>query len=75
MDSQVKGPQSPLDELEAHIILGRLLCGVIPANEAVSCAHRSHASLFTHDPKAPANKAHAQIVGSLVQRLTRGGAA
>jgi cellulose biosynthesis protein BcsQ len=75
MDSRVKGHNHLLDELKGHNILGRLLCGVIPANEAVSYAHRSHASLFTYDAKAPASKAYAQVVGSLVRRLTKGGAA
>lgn len=69
MDSRVKGHNHLLDELKGHNILGRLLCGVIPANEAVSYAHREHLSIFSHDPKAPASRAYAQLIGTLVKRL------
>ncbi|NWF67556.1 MAG: ParA family protein [Chloroflexi bacterium] len=69
MDSRVKGHNHLLDELKGHSILGRLLCGVIPANEAVSYAHREHLSIFSHDPKAPASRAYAQLIGTLVKRL------
>lgn len=42
---------------------------MIPANEAVSYAHRQHQSIFTYDPKAPASKAYAQVVTTLVRSL------
>jgi cellulose biosynthesis protein BcsQ len=54
--------------------LGKLLLGVVPANEAVSYAHQNHQSIFNYDPKAPASKAYAQFVGKLVQRIAKGGA-
>lgn len=65
MDSRIKGHRHLLDELHAHPVLGKLVCGVIPANEAVSYAHREHQSLFTYDPSAPASKAYARLVVSL----------
>jgi hypothetical protein len=52
--------------------LGKLLLGVIPANEAVSYAHSSHQSLFTYNPAALASKAYMQVVASLVRYLLKG---
>jgi chromosome partitioning protein len=69
MDKRVKGHHNMLDELKAHPTLSKLLCGVIPMNEAVSYAHRSHQSVFAHDPKASASQAYAQLVGRLVKRV------
>jgi chromosome partitioning protein len=69
MDRRVRGHQHLLNELQTHRVLGKLLLGVIPANEAVSYAHHHHQSLFTYDPKAPASKAYARLVATLV-RLT-----
>lgn len=40
MDSRIRGHKHLLDELKAHSVLGKLLLGVIPANEAVSYAHQ-----------------------------------
>jgi chromosome partitioning protein len=74
MDSRVRGHNHLLDELKTHPVLGKLLIGVIPANEAVSYAHHSHQSLFSYDPKAPASKAYAQLVSLLVRQMTKGGA-
>ena len=75
MDKRVKGHNHLLDELKGHTVLGRLLCGVIPANEAVSYAHRNHLSVFNYDPQASASKAYAHLVGSLVRRISKGGTA
>ena len=69
MDRRVRGHRHLLDELKAHPTLGKLLCGVIPMNEAVSYAHRSHQSIYAYDPTASASKAYAQLAGRLVKRL------
>ena len=74
MDTRVRGHNHLLEELKSHSVLGPLLIGVIPANEAVSYAHHHHQSLFSYDPKASASKAYAQLVGKLVQRMAKGGA-
>ena len=74
MDKRVRGHNHLLDELKAHSVLGKLLIGVIPANEAVSYAHHNHLSVFNYDPKAPASRAYAQLVGTLVRRMSKGGA-
>ncbi|MDX1995670.1 MAG: ParA family protein [bacterium] len=74
MDTRVKGHNHLLDQLKGHNILGKMVCGVIPANEAVSYAHRDHKSVFNFDPKAPASKAYAHLVGTLMRRLAKGGA-
>jgi chromosome partitioning protein len=73
MDSRIRGHNHLLEELKSHPVLGQLLIGVIPANEAVSYAHHNHQSLFSYDPKASASKAYAQLVGKLVQRMAKGG--
>jgi chromosome partitioning protein len=74
MNARIRGHNHLLKELKAHSVLGKLLVGVIPANEAVSYAHQNHQSVFSYDPKAPASQAYAQFVGRLVQRLAKGGA-
>lgn len=74
MDTRVRGHNHLLDELKAHSVLGKLLIGVVPANEAASYAHHNHQSIFNYDPKAPASKAYAQLVGTLVRRMAKGGA-
>jgi chromosome partitioning protein len=74
MDTRVRGHNHLLAELKAHPVLGKLLLGVIPQNEAVSYAHRDHQSLFTYDPRASASKAYVQVVASLVRYLSEAGA-
>ncbi len=73
MDSRIRGHNHLLDELKAHNVLGKLLLGVIPANEAVSYAHHHHQSVFTYSPKSAASKAYAQVVGVLVRYLVKEG--
>ena len=69
MDKRVRGHHKMLEDLKAHPMLGKLLCGIIPQNEAVSYAHSHHCSVFLQDPKAPASKAYAHLVGRLVKRI------
>ena len=73
LDRRVRGHKHLLRELKAHTVLGQLVCGVIPANEAVSYAHHNHQSIFTYDPQCPASKAYAQVVGWLVRQMAQGG--
>ena len=70
MDYRIRGHRHLLDELKAHPVLGKLLLGVIPINEAVSYAHANHQSLFQYDPRSSASKAYAQVVSSLVRYIT-----
>ncbi len=58
-----------LEDLKAHAVLGKLLCGVIPSNEAISYAHHNHESVLTYDPKCSASKAYAQLVGALIRGM------
>ncbi|MBK8139218.1 MAG: ParA family protein [Chloroflexi bacterium] len=74
MNYRVRGHNHLLDELKAHNVLGKLLIGVVPANEAVSYAHQNHQSIFDYDPKAPASKAYMSVVAKLVQMILTGGA-
>ena len=71
MDRRIKGHVTLLEEIQAHSVLGPLVCGVIPQNEAVSYSHHNHLSVFHYDPKAAASKAYAELVGKLVQQLAR----
>jgi chromosome partitioning protein len=75
MDKRVKGHRYLLDELKASKQLGRLLCGVIPMNEAVSYAHHHHQSIYAYDPKATASDAYARLVSRLARRVQSGGVA
>lgn len=68
-DKRVKGHQEMVDSLRQHPSLGKLVCGVIPANEAVAYAHRSHLSVYAYDPTSPASQAYAQMVGTLLKHL------
>ncbi len=69
MDTRMKGHQQMLDSLKAHPVLGQLLCGVIPANEAVAYAHSQHLSVFEYDPQCAASRAYAQLVGLFVKQM------
>ncbi|MEL7434657.1 MAG: ParA family protein [Chloroflexota bacterium] len=68
MDKRVKGHHHLLSEIKAHPMLGKLLLGIIPVNEAVSYAHRNHRSIFAHDPQASASQAYARLIGRLVRQ-------
>ncbi|MBZ0308198.1 MAG: ParA family protein [Anaerolineae bacterium] len=69
MDRRIKGHVEMVDSLSQHPTLGKLLCGVIPANEAVAYAHRSHLSIYQYDPSSAASVAYAQMVGAMLKRL------
>jgi chromosome partitioning protein len=69
LDTRIRGHRQLLDELKEHPVLGKLICGVIPANEAVSYAHHSYQSLFAYDPHALASQAYARLVGQLVRQM------
>lgn len=69
MDTRVRGHRKLLEDLQAHPVLGKLILGVIPANEAVSYAHREHQSLFLYDAASAASRAYAQFVATLVKQM------
>jgi chromosome partitioning protein len=70
-DRRIKGHVEMLDNLQAHTILGKLVKGVIPVNEAVAYAHHAHQSVYEYDPQCPASAAYAQLVGQLVKQMFR----
>jgi chromosome partitioning protein len=74
MNARIRGHNHLLDEVRAHPLLGRLVLGVIPANEAVSYAHSQHQSLFAYDPRASASRAYAQVAAQLARDVVSGGA-
>jgi len=76
MDVRIKGHVQMVENLKAHPVLGKLLCGVIPANEAVAYAHGQHLSVFEYDPHCAASQGYAQLVGTLVKQMfVQGGVA
>jgi chromosome partitioning protein len=72
MDKRIKGHLESLQSLQEHQALGNLLCGVIPANEAVSYAHSQHTSVLNYDPHASASKAYFKIAIQLVKDMHSG---
>ena len=77
MDKCVRGHNQLLEELQGHSVLGRLICGVIPANEAFTYSHHRNQSLFTYDPRAvlaslPPNWAEDSPVSFLVNEVNDG---
>ena len=72
MDQRVRGHKDLLEDLEGLPVLGQMLCGVVPQNEAVSYSHHNHMSVFNYDPTASASRAYIQMVASLVRRMTSG---
>lgn len=73
MNTRVRGHNHLLNELKTHNVLGKLLIGVIPANEAVSYSHQNHQSIFDYDPNAAASKAYMAVVARLVHAVVAGG--
>ena len=71
MDTRIRGHNQLLEELKAHSILGPLLCGVIPQNEAVSYSHHHHMSIFHYDPSATASGAYGEVVANLLRHLAQ----
>ncbi len=71
MDARIRGHNHLLDQLKQHPTLGKLLLGVIPANEAVSYAHVNHQSIFAYAPQSAASKAYAQLVSTLVRSMAK----
>jgi len=69
MDKRVKGHLEMIEQIKQHPTLGKLVSGIIPANEAVAYAHRSHMSIYEYDPKSAASKAYAHMVGWMIKRL------
>lgn len=69
MDTRIRGHRQLLDDLKSHPVLGKLVCGIIPQNEAVSYAHHSHEAIFTYEPNAVASQAYARLVGSLIRQM------
>ena len=69
MDRRMRGHMQMVEKLRAHPVLGNLICGIIPANEAVAYAHQSHVSVYAYDPGSPASQAYAQLVKRLVRQI------
>jgi cellulose biosynthesis protein BcsQ len=69
MDRRMRGHIQMVEKLRAHPVLGSLICGIIPANEAVAYAHQSHVSVYAYDPGSPASQAYAQLVKRLVRQI------
>ncbi len=73
-DSRIRGHIQTVEKLKAHPMLGALLGGTIPTNEAVAYSHRQHQSIFAYDPGCSASRAYAQFTAHLVKLILQGGA-
>ncbi len=71
MDARIRGHHHLLEQLRQHPTLGKMVIGVIPANEAVSYAHVNHQSIFAYAPQSAASKAYAKLVAALVQQMAK----
>jgi chromosome partitioning protein len=69
MDKRVRGHVELLESLREHHVLGQLIRGVIPVNEAVAYAHHAHLSVFEYDARCAASQAYAELVGELVKQM------
>jgi len=69
MDRRMRGHINMIEKLRAHPLLGKLICGIIPANEAVAYAHQEHLSVYQYDPSCAASQAYAQLVKRLVRNI------
>jgi len=73
-DARVKGHTQTVDKIKAHPVLGSLVSGMIPTNEAIAYSHHHHQSIFEYDPHCSASRAYAQFVAQLVKAILKGGA-
>ncbi|KAB2903007.1 MAG: ParA family protein [Anaerolineae bacterium] len=69
LDKRVRGHLDTIEKLKSHPYFGKLLCGIIPANEAVAYAHTAHLSVYQYDPNSIASAAYAMLVKRLVRLL------
>lgn len=69
MDRRIRGHLDSLQNLKAHESLGKLVYGIIPANEAVSYAHAQHISVLSYDPRAAASDAYLKVAVKLVKDM------
>ena len=61
LDRRVRGHADMVDDLRQSDILGRLLAGIIPINEAVAYAHREHQSVIDFAPSSSAAEAYVRL--------------
>ena len=73
-DARVKGHTQTVEKIKAHPVLGKLLAGMIPTNEAIAYSHHHHQSIFEYDPHCTASRAYAQFVAQLVKSILKDGA-
>lgn len=69
LDKRVRGHVETIERLKSHPYFGKLLCGIIPANEAVAYAHTAHLSVYQYDPNSVASAAYAMLVKRLARLL------
>ncbi len=72
-DARIKGHTQTLDKIKAHPMLGKLVSGIIPTNEAIAYSHHAHQSVFEYDPNCSASRAYIQFVAQLAKPILFGG--
>jgi len=73
-DARIKGHLQTLAKIKAHPVLGKLVSGTIPTNEAVAYSHHHHQSVFEYDANCSASRAYIQFVAQLARPILFGGA-
>jgi len=73
-DARVKGHTQVVETVKAHPVLGKLVAGTIPVNEAIAYSHHHHQSVFEYDPHCSASRAYAQFVALLAKSMLVRGA-
>jgi len=75
LDKRVRGHLELVERFQNDPLLGKMIRGIIPANEAIAYAHNDHRSVYQYDPGSPASLAYAQLVKQLVRDMfAKGGA-
>jgi chromosome partitioning protein len=72
-DGRVKGHLQTVEKIKAHPVLGPLVTGMIPTNEAIAYSHHYHQSIFEYDPHCSASRAYALFVAQLIKPILKEG--
>ena len=68
-DGRISGHTQTQEDLVNHPVLGNLLMGVVPVNEAISYAHAQHLSIYEYDARSAAAQAYASVSSKITRAL------
>jgi chromosome partitioning protein len=74
VDKRIRGHKNAVSDLKGDPSVGKLMAGVIPANEDISYSHANHMSVMQYNPRAKASQAYARLAFDLAKRaFAKGG--